>query len=144
MWQMTYGFTFDSCRRGPCRATTGPVGKAQWGSRPDPRSEFACPPDRSPSRCEMSKISGHCNLASGIWCIYTFGTVGVPRTSVVRDCRLNPGELSLMHRRDAVAALLGGVVSSLVSERRPGPDFGSIERQVAGRLGVTVLDTATG
>src|SRR5437016_12277411 len=47
-----------------------------------------------------------------------------------------------MHRRDAVAALLGGLVSPLVLH--PAPDFGSIERQVAGRLGVAVLDTATG
>jgi len=56
-----------------------------------------------------------------------------------------------MHRRDAVAALLGGLVSplvldldSLVGVRTPAPDFDSIERQVAGRLGVAVLDTATG
>src|SRR6266550_1989125 len=56
-----------------------------------------------------------------------------------------------MHRRDALAALLSGVVSPLVlnldrvaDERTPAPDFGSIERQVAGRLGVAVLDTATG
>src|SRR5881397_4038285 len=56
-----------------------------------------------------------------------------------------------MHRRDAVAALLGGFVSpsvlnldSVAGERTPAPDFGSIERQVAGRLGVAVLDTVTG
>src|SRR2546422_9214880 len=56
-----------------------------------------------------------------------------------------------MYRRDAVAALLGGAVSPLVlnldsvaGERTPAPDFGSIERQVAGRLGVAVLDSATG
>lgn len=49
-----------------------------------------------------------------------------------------------MHRRDAVAALLGGVVSSLVGEWHLAPEFGNIERQVAGRLGVAVLDTATG
>src|SRR6266545_3945232 len=56
-----------------------------------------------------------------------------------------------MHRRDAVAALLGGVVSPLVlnldsvaGDRTLAPDFGSIERQVAGRLGVAVLETATG
>src|SRR4051812_12641511 len=49
-----------------------------------------------------------------------------------------------MHRRDAVAALLGGVVSSLVGERSLAPDFGGIERQVAGRLGVAVHDTMTG
>src|SRR6267378_4416801 len=56
-----------------------------------------------------------------------------------------------MHRRDAVAALLSGVVSplllkldSVAGERTPAPDFGGIERHVAGRLGVAVLDTATG
>ena len=56
-----------------------------------------------------------------------------------------------MHRRDAVAALLGRVMwplrlnlDSVQAERTPAPDFGSIERQVAGRLGVAALDTATG
>src|SRR6266545_4321821 len=52
------------------------------------------------------------------------------------------GPAPLMHRRDAVAALLGGLVSPLVLH--PAPDFGRIERQVSGRLGVAVLDTATG
>jgi beta-lactamase class A len=56
-----------------------------------------------------------------------------------------------MHRRDAVGALLCGVLAPLVlnrdsvaGDRTPAPDFGTIERQVAGRLGVAVLDTATG
>lgn len=55
-----------------------------------------------------------------------------------------------MHRRDVVA-LLGAIVSpsmlsldTVAGERMPAPDFGGIERQVAGRLGVAVLDTVTG
>ena len=35
-------------------------------------------------------------------------------------------------------------MSSLVGEWHLAPEFGNIERQVAGRLGVAVLDTATG
>ncbi len=35
-------------------------------------------------------------------------------------------------------------LDSVAGERTPAPDFGSIERQVAGRLGVAALDTATG
>ncbi len=54
-----------------------------------------------------------------------------------------------MHRRDAVAALLGSLASSFVDglddvARKfiPAPDFADIERHVAGRLGVAGLDAA--
>jgi len=56
-----------------------------------------------------------------------------------------------MYRRDAVAALLGGLASPFVGdletvarEFAPAPDFAAIEQHVAGRLGVAGLDTATG
>jgi len=56
-----------------------------------------------------------------------------------------------MYRRDAVAALLGGLASPFVvdletvaRECAPAPDFAAIEQHVAGRLGVAALDTATG
>ncbi len=56
-----------------------------------------------------------------------------------------------MYRRDAVAALLGGLASPFVvdletvaREFAPAPDFAAIEQHVAGRLGVAGLDTATG
>src|SRR6266550_6051422 len=56
-----------------------------------------------------------------------------------------------MYRRDAVAALLGGLASPFVGdletvarECAPAPDFAAIEQHVAGRLGVAALDTATG
>src|SRR5437867_646540 len=64
-------------------------------------------------------------------------------SSAMTTCSDPTGRFLFMHRRDAVAALLGGLVSPLVlhldsvaGERTPAPAFGSIERQVAGRLGV--------
>jgi beta-lactamase class A len=56
-----------------------------------------------------------------------------------------------MQRRDAIATLLGTLASSLLStggarahEHVRTPDFAAIERRVAGRLGVAVLDVTTG
>lgn len=58
--------------------------------------------------------------------------------------------LRAMHRRDAIPALLAGLVApaALHAARRvrgatDAPDFAALERRVAGRLGVAVLDVAT-
>lgn len=55
-----------------------------------------------------------------------------------------------MHRRDAIAAIVTGLSAPFVacagrfySKPVPAPDFASLERQLRGRVGVSVLDVAS-